>query len=464
MKIVIVGAGSFRVLGIMRSALAVPGVLDGGEINLYDLNHTRSGAVGKLLQKSPELKRAGCKITWGTSLEEALTGADAVGVILVANSSKRSMLGENTSLRHGFIASDNVSPLGSFNGLNIAPVLLDLARKMEKYCPNAWLLNFVNPIAVLSTMINNHTKIKALGLCGGFTNHLSDIPRIFGVDQESTELQVETAGINHLSFIRKGTYKGRDLFEQLDAHLAKDWKMCKLQDWWSEGSKAGITRSVTELVRFYRELGVLIFSTEGDGMDHLKYEEAVAWQSQHTTERSEAQMETDIKKGLDKRAKEDASFQEYLTQDLDQNFWEHHWKKDHRFKLQPEDAFVRIFSALAGVKELRIAASRPNRGSIAGLKDRYAIEATYSLFKNDLKPVQQHEVPDVVQGVIAGLASHQTMLGDAIVTDDPRLLAHALLAYPMRPYSKEAKELNKELLAIHREVLSPALQKATDYL
>ena len=464
MKIVIVGAGSYRVLGIMRSALAIPGVLDGGEINLYDLNTTRSGAMGKLIMKSPEYKRAGCRVTWGTSLEEALDGADAVGVILVANSPMRYMLGEAASLRHGFISSDNVSPNGSFAGLNIGPVLLDLARKMEKHCPDAWLLNFVNPIAVLSAMINNHTKIKALGLCGGFTNHLSDISRIFGTDEPAKDLHVETAGINHLSFIRKGTYNGGDLFEKLDRHLASGWKMCKLQDWWPEGAVKGITRSVTELVRFYCELGVLIFSTEGDGMDHLKYDEAVAGQSQTTKPRSTAEMEANIKLGIETRAKDDKSFQAYLDQDLGQDFWENHWKKDQRLKLADDDAFVRIFTALAGVKEVRLAVSRPNQGAIPGLKDRYAIEATYTLFKSDLKPVARHEVPDVVQGVIAGIAAHHTMLGDALVAQDPKLLAQALLAYPMRPYSRAAKDLYKEMLAINNEVLSPALRHATDYL
>src|SRR5580658_5335254 len=141
MKIVIVGAGSYRVLGIMRSTLALPGVLDGGEINLYDINSTRSGAMGKMILKTPELKRAGCRVTWGTSLEEALNGADVVGVILQANDNRRFWLGDEASIRHGFITSDNVSPSGSFAALNIAPVLLDLARKMEAHCPNAWLLN-----------------------------------------------------------------------------------------------------------------------------------------------------------------------------------------------------------------------------------------------------------------------------------------------------------------------------------
>ena len=464
MKIVIVGAGSYRVLGIMRSTLAIPGVLDGGEINLFDLNPTRSETMGRLIMKSPELKRAGCRVTWGTSLPEALTGADAVGVILQANSARRYSLGEEASLRHGFISSDNVSPNGSFAGLNIAPVLLDLARQMEKYCPDAWLLNFVNPIAMLSAMINNHTRIKALGLCGGFTNHLWDISRIFGVDEEAKELQVETAGINHLSFIRKGTYKGRDLFEQLDRHLASDWKMCPLQEWWPEGTKTGITKSVTQLVRFYRELGVLIFSSEDDGMNHLKYDEAVADQKLKSKRQSIEAIETEIQRSLEKRAKEDHSFQEYVGQELDQTFWENHGKKDMRFRRADEDAFVRIFGALAGAKEARLAISRPNRGSILGMKDRYVIEATYTLMKNNLRPVAMHEVPDVAQGIVSGLAAHHTMLGDAIVEQDPQLLAHALLTYPMRPLSTEARELNRELITINREGLSPALQRAAEYL
>ncbi len=464
MKIVIVGAGSYRVLGIMRSTLAIPGVLDGGEINLFDLNTARSEVMGRMILKSPELKRAGCRVTWGTSQAEALDGADAVGVILQANSAKRYSLGEEASLRHGFISSDNVSPNGSFAGLNIAPVLLDLARQMEKYCPDAWLLNFVNPIAMLSAMINNHTRIKALGLCGGFTNHLSDISRIFGIDEEAGDLQVETVGINHLSFIRKGTYKGRDLFEQLDRHLASEWKMCPLQDWWPEGTKIGITKSVTQLVRFYRELGVLIFSSEDDGMNHLKYDEAVADQRLKSKRQSLEAIEAEIQKGIEKRTKDDLTFQEYLGQDLDQNFWDNHGKKDMRFRRADEDAFVRIFGALAGVKEARLAISRPNRGSILGLKDRYSIEATYSLFKNNLKPVTAHEVPDVAQGIIAGIAAHQTLLGDAIVVQDPRLLAHALLAYPMRSFSQEARTLYRELIEINREGLSPALQQASHFL
>jgi 6-phospho-beta-glucosidase len=420
--------------------------------------------MGRLILKTPELKRAGCRVTWGTSLEEALAGADAVGVILAANQPLRWMLAEEVALRHGFIASDNVSPSGAMAALAIAPVILQLARQMERHCPGAWLLNFVNPIAVISGLVNNHTRIKALGLCGGFTNHLSDISRIFGRDEEAKDLEVETAGINHLSFIRQGIYRGRDLFPQLDEHLARPWEMCPLQDWWPADAKAGIAHSVTQLVRFYRELGVLIFSTEGDGMDHLKYDEAVAQQRAAFRKRSRAEMEAAIDRGRAKRVEEDRTFQQHVDRELDATFWNSHWKQDLRFKPVPEDPFVRVFTALAGVKPVKIAASRPNRGSIPGLKDRYVIEATYTLTRDKLLPVEPHEVPDIVQGVIAGLAAHQTVLGDAIAQDDPKLLAEGLLAYPMKAYTPEAKNCFKELLQINADALSPNLRQAVEFI
>ena len=85
MKAVFVGGGALRLLGILRGALA-QGVFNDGEINLHDLDVTRSGALGRMLQKTPEYARAGCKVTWGTTLPKALEGADVVGVVLMTGS------------------------------------------------------------------------------------------------------------------------------------------------------------------------------------------------------------------------------------------------------------------------------------------------------------------------------------------------------------------------------------------
>lgn len=466
MKITIIGGGAFRVLGIVRGALAIPAVLDGGEIYLYDLNVARAEAMGRMLLKTPEQQRAGCRIRWGDQLEEALSGADVVGMILPASRPKSFELGHGPSLERGFISSDNVSPNGAMCAVKIAPVVMKVARMMESLCPQAWLVNFVNPVAVLSGMVNNHTKIRALGVCGGFTNHLWDISRLFGRDEQAQRLEVECAGINHISYVLKGTWEGEDLFQAIERRMAGGWEMCELQPWWDEGSRRNICNSMEKLTRFWKELGVLIFSTEGDGMAHLMYDEDVAKGRQQYRERSEAEVDQSLQKKWEGRLEQDRRFQALLSQDFDAAFWESHWRKNLIFKRQDEDIFVRIFAALAGVKEARIATSRPNHGAIAGIKDRHVVEYSQILFKDNIHPVSDrpYEIPDVVHGLTATLAAHQTLLGDALATEDPRLLAHALVSYPVKPYSQDARALYKELFRIGGEEIKPVYAQAVDFL
>ncbi|HEY9247901.1 MAG TPA: hypothetical protein VIO38_02170, partial [Rariglobus sp.] len=371
-------------------------------------------------------------------------------------------------LRHGFISSDNVSPTGAMCAVKIAPVILNIARTMERCCPRAWLVNFVNPVAVLSSMVNNHTGIRAMGVCAGFTNHLWDIPRLFGEDAQAGALEVETAGVNHLSFVTSGRWKDRDLFEALRERIGPDWRMCDLQPWWNTATAANIRNSVSLLVRFWRELGVLVFSTEPDGMQHLMYEETVENQRRDHRVLTEAELDAQTAAQASVRAEADRTFGRWLTEDLDDAFWREQWKTDSRFKRADQDVFVRVFSALSGVRTAKVAVSTPNKGAIAGIKDGHVVEYTQTLSREGLAPTcssgdGRFQIPDVVHGLSASLAAHQTMLGEALATEDPVLLARALLAYPEKSYSKAARSLYRELFAIGGSGIAAPYRAATGH-
>lgn len=464
MKVVFVGGGAFRVLGIARGALGEKGVLDGGEISLYDLNVPRAEAMARLIAKTPECIRANCKVTWGSSLEKALVGADLVGVILMAGSQRTFRLGDESSFKHGFLGSDNVSPNGAFLAIKGAPILLNVARKMEKLCPKAWLLDFANPVAVHSGMINNHTKIEAFGVCAGFTNHQWDLARIFGKDEQRTDFNVETAGVNHLSFIVRGRVQGQDLFEALNRRLARGVKVPKLQDQWSKAAKINIAGSVLTLDRFYRELGVLIFSTEGDGLAHLRYDEDLARFKKEFKPCTATQLEAHLKAGVEARQQENQAFQAHLTKDLDAAFWRQQEGSGSWFQRQDHDIFVEIMRGRAGVRKVKVATSRLNNGAVEGFTDRTVLEYSQYIENGRIRPAGHYAVPPVVHGLISGLADHQTMLGDALATDDPKLLAQALMAYPIQPYSQAARALYKDLARINRDEIAPKLRRVTEYL
>ena len=441
-------------------------MFEDGEINLYDLNVARAEAVAHMLMKTPEFARVKCKLTWGSSLESALEGADIVGVILMAGSQKTAQLGDKVSRDHGFLSSDSVSPNGTFLGLKGGPILLNVARKMEKCCPQAWLIDFANPIAVHSAMINNHTRIQAMGVCAGYTNHQWDLGRImFGKDEQSTAFDVETAGINHLSFILKGTCNGQDLFKSLNRRLTRNWKMCPLQRHITPESKKSITRSVTNLVRFYRELGVLIFSTEGDGMAHLYYDELFAMEAKKTKARTLAQINASVKSAAKRRKESDETFRSLLNTQIAPHFWDTGWKASGMgwADRADHDIFVQIMRGRAG-ETIKVVTSRPNNGAVAGFTDRTVLEYSQIIERGAIRAAGHYQVPEVVQGLMSSLATHQTMVADAIATEDPQLLAKALLAYPIKQFSKEARALFKDLAKINRDEISPGLRRVGEFL
>lgn len=465
MKTVFFGGGSHRLISILRGALARRGVFDHGHIHLYDLNVTRAEAVAKIVMQSPEFGEADCQMTWGNDLDSCLEGADAVAVILMAGSPLSFAMGQVASDKWGFMCSDNVSPNGALLGVKGAPILLDLARRMEKKCPNAWLLDFANPVAVLSAMVNRHTTIKTLGLCQGFTNHFWDISRIFGKDEYGSGIDVEAAGINHLSFIVKGTMGGKELFSQLDKHLKKPWQAPRLQNHWSQDAQKNIIHSVSKLVQLYRELGVLVFSSESDGMIHLEYEEALQHDAQQRNGAHEtpAQAEEKVSQGRCSRQAANEHVASLASSVLDKTFWDMQGPESLCGCLG-DDIFLRALTGIAGVEEVKIVSSRLNQGAIDNLPEEVVCEYSQTLFRETIKPFGRYHIPNIVQGLTSALAVHQTMLADACATGDPKLLAQALIAYPMRPYSKAARGLYKDLIEINRDDIPASLRNTGDFL
>ncbi len=402
-----------------------------------------------MLMKTPEFAKARCRITWPATLDRAIDGADAVGIILMAGSQRSFALGDRVSVQHGFMGSDNVSPNGAMLALKGAPIILNAARKMQRYCPRAWLIDFANPVAVHSALVNNHTGIKAMGVCQGYTNHQWDLSRLLGRDLQDPRFKVTVAGINHLSFILRGSLVGQDLFELLDENLGRNWRPVKLSDRWRGAMRRNICAGLKKLVQIYRELGVLIFSTEGDGMFHLFYEEGMERLRSRPVP-SVAQIERGLRQAQQNRRRADEDFRSHLDRELDAGFWNSP-RLDGVFRREDNDIFVQALKGIAGVATVEVVTSRPNRGAVAGFPDHTVLEYSQQIAGQEIRPAASLHVPDAVRGLIDGLATHQTMLAAAIAAADPRLLRQALLAYPVRPYSRALERLNRDLLRLNED-------------
>ena len=160
----------------------------------------------------------------------------------------------------------------------------------------------------------------------------------------------------------------------------------------------------------------------------------------------------------------DRNFRSFLDKDLDGDFWAKYWEKDLNFRRDDVHITIKILAARGGLEKHKLVTSYPNNGAVEGFKDRTVLEYSQLLEKGKHCPAGRYVIPDALHGLMSALATHQTLLGDAIATEDPKTLYQALFAYPMKQNTAASRALYKELLEINKDEIPKSFQKARAYL
>ena len=117
--------------------------------------------------------------------------------------------------------ADTLGVGGIFRTLRTAPHMLALGHEMAELCPQAWLLNYTNPMAMLCQLVYQGTPTKqVVGLCHSVQATVRDLAELVGVPQE--EVTFLSAGINHQAFLLRFEHDGESLYPRLDERIAAD--------------------------------------------------------------------------------------------------------------------------------------------------------------------------------------------------------------------------------------------------
>ena len=143
---------------------------------------------------------------------EALKDADYVIVMLQVGGVNAFELDYEIPMKHGVdqCIGDTLGPGGLFRALRTIPVMMELARDMQELCPNACLLNYVNPMASVCWALGKVPGLKYVGLCHGVQTTLDLIAGYVGVPK--SEIDYLAAGINHMGWFLSMEHKGKDLY------------------------------------------------------------------------------------------------------------------------------------------------------------------------------------------------------------------------------------------------------------
>lgn len=217
-KITFIGAGStIFAKNVLGDAMLTPSLAD-SHIALYDIDEKRlreSEAMLKTINKNANQNRAAIQVYHDR--KEALRDADfVVNAIQVGGYKPSTVIDFEIPKKYGLrqTIGDTMGIGGIFRTLRTLPVMLEFAREMEEVCPNAWLLNYTNPMAMLTMGVLKATSIKTVGLCHSVQVCVPELFEHLGIKEQYdlADFQWKIAGINHMAFLLEITKDGEDFY------------------------------------------------------------------------------------------------------------------------------------------------------------------------------------------------------------------------------------------------------------
>lgn len=216
-RIVLVGAGSVEFTRNLLGDILTSPALRNSEIALHDIDPERLATAERMASWTAAALDTEPTISAHLDRREALRGADFVVNTIQVGGASATQVDFDVPAQFGlrYTIADTVGVGGVFRALRTIPVVLGIAHDMEEICPNAWLLNYTNPLAILVRAVAETSSIRVVGLCHSVFWTVDRLAGYLGLPRD--EVDAATAGLNHHAFVLRLEHRGRDLYPELRA-------------------------------------------------------------------------------------------------------------------------------------------------------------------------------------------------------------------------------------------------------
>lgn len=221
-KITFLGAGStIFAKNVLGDCMLVPS-LQHFELALYDIDPIRLKESELILNSVKQTVGSSCRIVAYSDRKQALRGAKyIVNAIQVGGYDPCTITDFEVPKKYGLrqTIADTVGIGGIFRNLRTIPVMLEFAKDIQEVCPDALFLNYTNPMAVLTNVMNTYGGVNTVGLCHSVQVCVKDLLNHLGIDNKGVKSKI--AGINHMAWLLEITKDGEDLYPTIK-RLAKE--------------------------------------------------------------------------------------------------------------------------------------------------------------------------------------------------------------------------------------------------
>jgi len=424
LKIAYIGGGSRGWAWGFMMDLATDPQME-GRVSLYDINEEaahHNAQIGNQISAHPDAV-AHWKYEVAPDLRIALRGADFVVISILPGSFDEMESDVHAPEQYGIYQSvgDSVGPGGFMRAMRTIPMYVEFAEAIRDVCPNAWVINYTNPMTLcVRTLYEVFPQIKAFGCCHevfGTQKLLAAMLEkecgITGIARQ--DIKVNVMGINHFTWCDKATYKGEDLFPIYSRFAKEHWK---------SGFEFGDDNWMNSSFAFANRIKFDLF---------LRYGMIAAAGDRHLAEfmpgrfyLESPEMVRTWKFGLTPVSWRKNELKERLARS------ERLRSGEEKLVLKPdgEEGHL-LMKALLGLGDMVSNVNIPNHGAIQNLPEGAVVEVNALFSRQGVQPVVAGALPGNVQALVARHVLNQENTLRSALTCDKKLALTTFLNDPL---------------------------------
>ena len=425
MKIAIIGGGSSYTPELINGFLERIETLPLTELWLMDIDSERLEIVGGFAKRMVQAKRAPFVVHMTKDQHQAIREASYVITQLRVGRMAARKEDEYLGNRHGLIGQETTGVGGMAKAMRTIPVVLNIAEDMRELAPTALLINFTNPAGLVTEALSRYAPdIQSVGVCNvPITTKMELMERLerqLGLKVSPEQAELQTLGLNHLSWHYGFTVDGEDVWTQILDGFVEELRQETEPEW-----DPSTIEALQMIPNYYLQY-------------YYQTDKKIAAQANWPPSRAEAVRE--IEKGL---------LKQYAEPDRTE---------------PPEDLMKRggaYYSTLAtqllnahynDLGEAHIV-NVPHRGAIPGWPKDWVLEMSCKVSKGGIEPVAADPLPPVCFGLLTQVKMYELLTVEAAVSGSYQAAFQALLTHPLGPSADQVQVVLDDLLETNRDYL-----------
>ncbi|MFW5857383.1 MAG: alpha-glucosidase/alpha-galactosidase [Planctomycetota bacterium] len=431
-KITLLGAGSGFTQPLFTDMLHIEGI-EKGVIGLVDIDEKRLGINVKLIERILGLMgKTGWTVEASSDRKKILPGTDYLISTIEVSGTQCVRWDNDIPMEYGIdqCIGDTIGPGGVMKALRTLPPLLEILADAERLCPQALVMNYTNPMSIITQGATRSSTLPFVGLCHSVQGSWRQVARAAGIpDEKMDQVKWRCAGINHLAWYTEMTYRGRDIYPDAIAGIEDPaiyendpvrYEMMRQFGYFVTESSGHFS----EYVPYFRKRKDLLKTYCRDGYRGGSSFYADNW--------------PDWRKATDKRRRAMANGKEEIA-----------LRRSHEYAAD-------IVEAHHFHRPTVIHASAPNNDLVTNLPRDGVVEVAVLVDRNGYTPTHFGDLPEQCAALDRAHMAVYKLCADGILHQDREALIHAMMLDPLSAAvcsPAEIREMAEKLFAAEKRYI-----------